>query len=252
MDRIKMTLLDLTQNILSAMDAEEVDSIGDTIESMQVAEEIRTTFYENLGNFEVPSRFELIGLDAIDDPLREHPTTVKVPDNVDQFKWLKYDISEVNGITEYIDLTYCTPEEFLKRVLEYPGSKQAAKDIVNDVSILIPNDKNPQFWTTFDDTHIVLDSFNIELDPTCICNKKFMAFAEVLPGWTHIDEFIPDIHAKHFPLLLSEAKSACFINYKGVSSVKEEQRSRRQRVRLMNNQERHPENDNTSPTNYGR
>jgi hypothetical protein len=37
----KMTLLEMTQNILSAMNSDEVNSITDTVESLQVAEEIQ-------------------------------------------------------------------------------------------------------------------------------------------------------------------------------------------------------------------
>ena len=46
----KMTLLEMTQNILSAMDSDAVNSIGDTVESLQVADVIVETYYELFAN----------------------------------------------------------------------------------------------------------------------------------------------------------------------------------------------------------
>ena len=80
---MKMTLLEIVQNILSAMDAEEISSISDTIESQQVAEEVKTTYYENFGNFQLRSRFDIIQLEALADST-DKPNILKVPANVDQ------------------------------------------------------------------------------------------------------------------------------------------------------------------------
>ena len=42
---IKKNLLEIVQNILSDMDSQEVNSISDSIEAMQVAQIVETTFY---------------------------------------------------------------------------------------------------------------------------------------------------------------------------------------------------------------
>jgi hypothetical protein len=41
----KMTLLEMTQDILSDMDSDEVNSINDSVESLQVAQIIKTTYF---------------------------------------------------------------------------------------------------------------------------------------------------------------------------------------------------------------
>jgi len=42
----KLTVLDMVQDVLSDMDSDEVSSIDDTVEAMQVAQIIKTAFYE--------------------------------------------------------------------------------------------------------------------------------------------------------------------------------------------------------------
>jgi hypothetical protein len=78
--RGKMTVLDIVQNILSAMDSDEVNSISDTIESLQVAEEVKATYYDILAGLDEPHRqgsFQLLGLGDT-----TKPNYLKLPDTV--------------------------------------------------------------------------------------------------------------------------------------------------------------------------
>jgi len=245
---MKMTLLEIVQNILSAMDAEEVNSIGDTIESQQVAEEVKTTYYANLSNFEVASRFQLVSLLASGDST-DHPNVLVCSDAIDHFEWIKYNTNTVAD-PSYTDVIYLEPKNFLDRIMmDGSGTRVTVKDISTDAPYTIRSDKAPDYWTTFDDENIVFDSYNSTLD-TGLQESKVMAYAEVLPAWSATDAFIPDLLAKYFPLLLSEAKSSCFVNYKGVSNAKEEMRARQQRSRLQNNRRRY--NGERINTNFGR
>lgn len=248
---MKMTLLQMVQNILSAMDAEEVSSIGDTIESQQVAEEIKTTYYENFGNLEVANRFDIIQLEALADST-DRPNVLKIPEEVDHFEWIKYN-KGTTGTPDYYDVCYLTQKEFLDYVFKNSaGSLDSVKLPGDDaVPYQVRDDKHPDYYTIFDDVYVVFDSYNSSVDST-VQNSKSVAYAEVIPSWSATDTFIPDLEAKLFPWLLSEAKSMCFINYKGVSNAKEEQRSRRQRVQHQNNRARLNPNNDLSGKNYGR
>lgn len=247
---MKMTLLEMTQNILSAMDAEEVASISDTVESQQVAEEIKTTYYENLGSWEMGSRMEIVKLNASGDSTN-HPNVLVVPDAIDHFKWIKYNNGTV-AAPDYREVEYLPPEKFLEMVLQNTtqGNLTLVKDISTDLPYKILNDRHPVYWTTFDDENIVFDSFNSAVDSN-LQEAKSMAYAEVWPTWTPTDAFTPDLPDRYFPMFLAEAKSACFINYKGVANSKEEQRSRRQKVTLQNNSHRYNEYK-ASKRNFGR
>lgn len=244
---MKMTLLEIVQNILSSMDAEEVSTISDTIESLQVAEEVKTTYYENLGAWKVPNRVQMVNMESVADSAN-HPHALKVPDNIVEIHWLRYNTQTVAD-PKYVPVQYCSPEDFLERVLNNT-SGDTVTHINNDMPYYIQSNKNPEYWTIIDNEHILFDSYNSTLDAS-IQVSKCMVYAEATPSWTSSDDFIPDLPANYFPMLLAEAKSASFINYKGVANEKEEQRSRRQKVTLQNNQSRVNQNEANTP-DFGR
>ncbi len=249
---MKMTLLEIVQNILSAMDAEEISSISDTIESQQVAEEVKTTYYENFGNFQLRSRFDIIQLEALADST-DKPNILKVPANVDQTNRLFYNKNTVAS-PDYYEVIWCEPEDFIKLLLSRTSS--IASTVVkfpgtDAVPYRIMNDQHPTYYTSFDNEHYVFDSYNSTVDST-LQNSKTMVWAEVLPTWTASDTFTPDLEARFFPMLLAESKSASWVNYKGVANSKEEQRARRQKVAHQNNRFRVDQEKEHSSKNYGR
>ena len=85
---MKLTLLELTQNILSALNSDAVNSISDTVESQQVAECIKTTYMNMLGRYELPEHVKLINLEAAADITK--PTLMYRPEGITRIEWIKY------------------------------------------------------------------------------------------------------------------------------------------------------------------
>lgn len=83
-----MTLLDMTQNILSALNSDNVNSIGDTPESLQVAEAIRTSYINLMGRLSLPEHNQPIQLVASNDI--SSPTLMYLPTGCNKLTWLKY------------------------------------------------------------------------------------------------------------------------------------------------------------------
>lgn len=249
----KKTLLEITQIILSKMDSDEVNSIGDTTESLQVAQEVETSYYDILGNINIPDRGKLVSFDAVVDP-DNRPNYLKVKELVDNFEFLLYNIGTEEA-PNYKEIEYINPETFLKHVTR--NVEGASTVVVTDfegVKYPIKNDAHPQYYTTFDDTHLVFDSFNSTVDDT-LQESKCIGFAQVIPVFLMEDDYVPDIPAKYFPMLIAEASSACFINHKQAPNSKEEQRARRQLVRHLNNRRRSSdakEHTLGSTNHYGR
>lgn len=95
---MKLTLLQLTQNILSAMNSDEVNSISDTTESMQVATAIQTTYMNMIGRYELPEHIQLIQLNPSNDPAS--PVLMTRPDDITRIEWIKYfDTNPADGNT---------------------------------------------------------------------------------------------------------------------------------------------------------
>lgn len=224
----------MTQNILSALDSDEVNSISDTIEALQVAYVIKETFDEQFNNIVVPELRGLIQLNGISDVLK--PNYMKVPDAVKDFEWIKYRDDRNNG--KFTDVCYVTPEEFLEMQFQYTSTSDntfLTTDPVSNVQYYIKTNKSPTYYTSFDDNYIAFDSYDSDYDAT-LNSSKSAAFGTKEFSFPLEDTFIPPIDSNLFPLLLAEAKSVCFINVKQTGSSKEEQRARRQRVRMQNDQ----------------
>ena len=93
---MKLTLLDMVQNILSELDGDQVNSISDTTESLQVAECVRTAYINMLGRYELPEHVQPINLTASDNA--NQPTLMMKPRGVTRIEWIRYfDTNPLDG-----------------------------------------------------------------------------------------------------------------------------------------------------------
>jgi len=216
----KKTVLQMVQNILSAMDSDEVNSISDTVESLQVAEIVRETYEDIIATLSIPETRSLTHLESMADVTR--PNYLKIPDGVKEINWMKYNNKDVE---------YKTPREFIDYMITVNSGVEV--NDFNNVTYLVDNTQDPKFWTCFDDEHVVFSSFNQAAEST-LQEVNSLAYADINNPFEVDDDFIPHLDDNLFPLLLSEAKKACFINLKQVSNSNEELRARRQLVRAQN------------------
>jgi len=230
----KLTLLDMVQDILSDMDSDEVNSIDDTVESLQVAQIVRQTYYNIMAEQFFPMEAVLTALTPASDT--DTPTHFSIPDNTDRISTIRYDIrASASDALRYTDMTYLSPEDFLTMVLGRDSTASNIQTVTDDTGrkLLIQNDKAPQFWTTFDDENIIFDSFNSSIDTT-LQASKMICYAEISESFSLEDDFVaPNIPAKGFPYFLAEAKGMCFVNIKQQANPKIEQISRRLRNKLI-------------------
>lgn len=246
----KMALLDIVQEILSDMNSDNVNSISDTIEATQVANIVRRTFY-NLYNDRVwPHTGSLLKLDSSADSAR--PTHMILPENTIHIDWVKYDVRKLVGdAIKYRDIEYKCPEDFLTYVMSRDADKTNMEVVMdyNGTPLIIQNDAEPSYYTTFDDEHLVFDSYNSSVD-SILQSSKTQVFGETEPEFIMSDTFVPDIPAKAFPYFVSEAKSVAFIKIKEVFSQKDEQTATRQKSWLS--REKRRVGGGVKYPNYGR
>lgn len=225
---MKLTLLKMTQDILSDMDSDEINNIDDTVESTQVANTIRSVYFEMIGNRNWPHLRKLIQLDNSGDVTK--PNYLSVPENVKEFVFFKYE-KHKTGVTRLSleDVKWKEPDAFL-RYVSGRNSDNTNVDTITDFSgskLLILNDIAPQYWTSFDDNYIVTDSYDLAVDTT-LNGSKTQCLAYVNPEWEHVDSFIPDLPIDAFPALYQESASTCFFNIKQMPNQKTEQKAQRQ------------------------
>lgn len=234
----KQTLLDITQEILSDMNSDAINSISDTTEAGQVVQIIHRTFINLYNDRKWPHNFQLMKIDSLSDNSR--PTHMKLPENVIEIDWVKYRISDLESDPlRYRTIEYLEPKAFVDYVMQRDSTKDYAETVIDihGVPLIIYNNVQPCFYTSFDDEHIVLDSYDSAVDST-IQQSKIQVYGDVEPVFLFEDDFVPDVPAKAFPYFVSESKSTCFLKIKEVFSQKDEQTSVRQKSWLSRNKRR--------------
>ena len=156
----KKTLLELTQSILDSMDSDDVNSIDDTEESLQVAGMIEDTYYDLISDKDWPHTQQTCQLNSVSDSSR--PTELRIPDDVSTVENIRYNTTETgDDNTTYTPIKYVDPNDFLDRVFQLSTSASNVSSVTlgSGTIIFIRTDKMPEIWTSFDDEHIVMDPY---------------------------------------------------------------------------------------------
>lgn len=224
----KLTLLDLVQDILNDLSADPVNSIDDTVESQQVAQIVKSTYFALMHVRNWRGNQQLLNLIASgDDSL---PTHVTLPENLSELTFVNYDCRlQSDNRKVYRAVRYIYPDEFLRRQNQYDDTVDYV-DVIQDpsgVQLLIRNDMPPTVWTSFDDKVLVFDSYNKNVEDT-IQSAKIQAMGYVVPGWLMEDDYIPVLPEEAFTLLLEEAKSRASMKLNQQADQKAEQEAVRQ------------------------
>jgi hypothetical protein len=266
---MKRTLLDYTQSILSSLNSAEVNSIGDTTESLQVAEILRTTYYNILGRAELPEHDKLFQLTSSGDPTK--PVLMFRPnEGVAKLNYVQYFNSNATGSTtgegsmkhdldldlseSDVGLGGASPpafsyvqilpvEDFIamvnsldttqSNVGSFVFSDQLTTSEIKDNFVFnYRNDKQPQYCCVIQNYYFIFDSFDKTQDST-LQTSKTLCSGFITPSWQMVDTFIPDLDDWAVPLLLNEAKAAAFYELKQTIHPHAEREIDRQWVALQ-------------------
>lgn len=247
---MKLPLLDIVNDVLSDMTSDPVNSISDTFESQQVAKLVRSTYFDLYNERVWPTAGKLFKLTASADAAK--PTHMRMEEDVASIEWVKYNCRRLSETREnYVTIRYMRPEDFIEYVMSRDTSDTNITVCIdyNGTPLFIRNNEAPTYFTTFDDEHLVFDSYDSEVDDTLMTSKT-QVFGFTEPTFTLSDTFIPDLPSKAFSLLVNEVKSRAFIKLKEVFSQKDEQSATRQRGWLS--REKRRVNGGIKYPNYGR
>ena len=247
---MKMTLLEIVYDILNDLDGDQVNSIDDTFESEQVAQIVKSTYFAMLSNRNWPHTRQTIQiLPSGDDAL---PTHMNIQEDIKELCFINYNkVKDGETRKLYKPVKYLYPDDFL-RVVNRRNNDNSDIDVITDptgVELLIKNDTAPTYYTSFDDETLVFDSYDVVVDST-LQQSKVQAQAYIMPQWSQVDDFIPDLPSEAFTALLEEAKSRAMFKLKQVQDIKAEQEANRQQ-RWLSRKARRVEGGIRYP-NYGR
>lgn len=247
---MKLTLLALTQNILSALNSDDVNSISDTTESLQVAEIVRTSYFNIVSRAELPEHNQLFQLTASTNGF--DPVLMYRPENVTKINWIKYfddtdDNSEPFNTTHdlntdiedtdngddgsapsYKDVQILPVNEFIRMVNGFnTNDSDVSTFTLNDITFNFKTDQQPLYCCVVQNYYIIFDGLDTSVDST-LQTHKTQCFGQIIPTFLMEDTFIPEMDDYKFPLLLNEAKSLAFLELKQMTHAKAEQENKRQ------------------------
>lgn len=246
-----MTLLEYVQDIMSDLDMDNVNSIDDTIESLQVAQIIKSTYYELIDgkNWENLKKLFLLetntDLGDCSDPTYTTEATceansgtwsprnsfLRLPAEITEVFWIRHNNRRTTGTKDaYQEVDFLYPDEFVELLNNRDSSAsniEVSKDATG-VELLIRNDHPPGHWTSFDDEYIVFDAYEADFeDPMSGANTQCYGLHR--PSWTAEDGFTPAIPLDAESLLLAEAKSVTSVRLADELDQKAEQQATRQK-----------------------
>jgi len=225
---LKLTLLEMVQDILNDMDGDFVNSYSDTEESLQVAQIIKTTFAEFNTNNDFPHLRIATTLQNVSDITK--PNYLSLPENAAKMEYLAYNQKTVaTDPDRFREVEYLYPDSFLNKLNGRDASNTNITVVTdyNGVKLNVLNNRPPKFWTSFDDTFIVFDGYVSTLGTTLVGGESQATIIK-LPEWTMDDNFIPNLPAELFPGFLAEAKSVAVYKLRQSYDQKAEQQSKRQ------------------------
>jgi hypothetical protein len=222
----------MVQLILSAMDSDEVNSVGDTVEATQVAKIIKSVFYDMATDLNLPEHESAFQLVASGDPTK--PTLMSVPENVTLMKDVYYNyILDGSTVPEYHRVEFKPFIDFVKRQQSYKDDTTSVNMTVrfnneNFVMRVRTNDM-PRYYTTIDDNQIIFDSYD-EDEASTLQKSKTLCQGTIYPPFNIEDTFYPDLDPTQYSLLINRAKVRAFNELKQQANAEAAGEARRQKI----------------------
>lgn len=267
---MKLTNLEYVQSILSSLGSDEVNSVSDTTESLQVLEILKTTYFNIISRTLPPEHKQLIQLDPSLDAAM--PTLMYVPAGIKSIEWIKYynsnvfpDADSTTGfehdlnvdisagasttvpppgyeyvtilpVRQFLDITSgFNPENSDVETFTFTSN---INNFPGTYTFYYKNNKQPQYCTILSNYYVVFDGYDGTVDSTLQASKT-MAYGLVTPHWSNEDDFTPNVDEEQVPLLLNEAKSLAFFELKQMVHTKAEQEAKRQWSAVQRDKAKH-------------
>lgn len=199
------TLLEIVNDISVTLDFETVSDIDETPESERIVRLAKMVYQGLMANGDWPHLKTLTRLEALNDP--ERPTFLKIPNIIAEITSVRYEITDAGDEKrQFKEVEYFEhPSDFLDKVLHRDTSRDNVEILQNHEGVPIPvfNSQPPTYCTTFDDTYLVFDSYDINIDSTLQSHKSIV---EGLRGyhWHNENTFVPEMPGRMFPVYMAK------------------------------------------------
>lgn len=229
---MKKTLLEITMDVLNAINGDEINSISDTVEALQTAQDIQNVYYDIIGRKDWQFLRKLKKLDSASSS--DLPTHLIVPELASKIEYINYNKRKDGDTRNYYRPVYFKfPDEFLEYVNGRDNTQSNYEVItdVNGVEFTVRNDAHPTYFTSFDDLYVVMDSYDSTLEGT-LQGRYTQAGLYMHPAWSMDDNFTPELPAEMFAMFVAECMSYAILKKQDALVQKTEQTAGRHQRHL--------------------
>lgn len=245
---MRKTHLEIVQNILSALDSDEVNSISDTTESTQVSLLVQQVYYDLATDLDLPERegvFQLSQEDGASDP--DQPILMQVPSTCVRISWLKYNNADPDedDNADYLPVEYVPFKDFveMQRGLANGSNTNVAEmtfenSAEEEFKIMYRTDKMPQWYSALGNI-IIFDSLDTDIEDTLETGNTLCG-GIVYPTYDLADDFEPDLSPTEFSYFINKAKTRAFAEIKQAQNQESASEARRQKIVVQKRKHRIP------------
>jgi hypothetical protein len=248
---MSLTVLKVVQDMLSDMDSDSVNSIGDTQEAYQVASALERVYNQSISDYDFMHIQTGYQLQGAGDPAT--PTQMSCPHSTQTILEVRYDTQLVGASAPSLaTIDYLTPSQFVNIVsnLDTSATNTDAVVIPGGTTVGIRNDRAPKYWTSFDQETLVFDAYNNTVDTTLQASKSWV-FGAVGDKLVLADSTVVTVPMELEDFILTQTAELCFGLWKGSTPRIVIDRARKSRVRMKRLKDRQRSQGDTGP-DYGR
>lgn len=244
------TLLYTVQRVLEKLNLDPVNSINDTEDALLISREAESTFYDMMTRGEWEEKADLIEVNSVSD--LNNPTALELGAEVRNIKSLRYDVTTVDDDNKLLrKIQWLEPEEFLEKSYRLNTSETNVTEVqYNDIPLLIRNDEMPNYYTSFDNKTLILNSYDAVTEDTLIGTKS-VCYGVTIPNWVESNTFVIPVQDNLYPLYLSMLASACSI-YMNTQVNQEDERRQARGISRMRREQIRTELEYYPKFKYGR
>ena len=250
------TLLKIVQDVLVSIGGDEVNSIEDTVEASDVASVVEACFEAIVGADGDRENKNVYTLTAVGDT---KPVMLLLPSEALSLEWLRYNVKDTaDPYPVWRDLMYLPVEEFLSLSMNLPSEADATIESFthnvngSNVTFYFRNDRAPTYYTTLDDTIIICDAYDSEVD-TSLQESKTLCFGELAVAFQKVDGFVIPFDYKTTIKLVETAKARASLEIRQAQNPAAERVARRFHVRSQfDNRQIGPKSVADNRPDYGR
>jgi len=198
---MRMTWLQMVQDILNDMDSDPVDTYTHTVESQQVSQILQTVYFNIVDSKEWPHFLKGF---TITETSGATPTHMVRADDVKSLKYVKYE----TAANTYTLVKFLEPQRFMNLLDARTTGFTTITDTAG-IKFKILTNVGPVHYTSFDERTLIFDSYNSGVD-SFLRTTKTQCYGSKYPTLTISDGVYVDLPVELFSLLLAEAKAISF------------------------------------------